>query len=127
MKTYNKLVRDKIANIIREDNKFPKTRILTDDEYKEALLKKLLEESEEVMNAKDEKDLMKEIGDVQEVLDSIIKAFNLNREEIKKIQEKRKKERGGFEKKLYLLSVKQETWKRVSFIMYICKYLWYLI
>ena len=34
-KIYNKLVRDKIPNIIKEKNETPVVKILTDEEYKE--------------------------------------------------------------------------------------------
>lgn len=40
-KTYNKLVRDNIPSIIQDDNEIPITRILSDDEYRKELYKKL--------------------------------------------------------------------------------------
>lgn len=46
MKTYNKLVRDKIPDIIKADNRRPNFRILDEDEYKKELNKKLVEEVE---------------------------------------------------------------------------------
>lgn len=44
MKAYNKLVRDKIPEIIEEDGKTCKTKILSDEEYIAALETKLNEE-----------------------------------------------------------------------------------
>ena len=44
MKVYNKLVRDKIPEIILKDNELPSTRILNDEEYIQELNKKLQEE-----------------------------------------------------------------------------------
>jgi predicted house-cleaning noncanonical NTP pyrophosphatase (MazG superfamily) len=106
MITYNKLIRDKIPEIIENDGKKANLRILEDDEYKLELLKKIVEESKEVLEAKDSKqELIKEIGDLMEVLDSVIKEFNLNIEDIISLKEKRKEERGGFEKRLFLESV----------------------
>lgn len=106
MKIYKKLVRDNIPEIIQKENKIPKTRILSDDEYKYELLKKLVEESNEVLEAKeDKKDLIKELGDLLEVIDSTIKAFNLNKEEILILKDKRRRERGGFDKQIFLESV----------------------
>ena len=91
MKTYNKLVRDKIPEIIVAENKIPKTRILGDEEYKKELLRKLLEESNEVFEARNnEQDLSKEIGDVLEVIDSVIKAFKLDKNQILNLKSKRK-------------------------------------
>lgn len=42
-KVFNKLVRDRIPEIIRNNNEEAITRILNDDEYKKALENKLLE------------------------------------------------------------------------------------
>ena len=46
---YNKLVRDNIPNIIKEKGEEPITRILSDEEYKKELEKKLNEEYQEVL------------------------------------------------------------------------------
>lgn len=108
MQIYNKLVRDRIPEIIKRDNKLPKIRTLDSEEYKLELLKKLLEESNEVLEAKDNKDdLMKEFGDLLEVIDSSIKAFDLNLADILILKEKRKEDRGGFDKKIFLESVNE--------------------
>lgn len=49
--SYQKLVRDKIPEIIKNNNETPITRILSDEEYKKELEKKLLEEYQEVIEA----------------------------------------------------------------------------
>jgi len=106
MDIFNKLVRDNIPEIIQKENKIPKTRILSNDEYKYELLKKLVEESNEVLEAReDKKDLIKELGDLLEVIDSTIKAFDLKKEEILALKDKRRQERGGFDKQIFLESV----------------------
>lgn len=51
-KIYNKLVRDKIPEIIRKNNEIPIIKQLNDIEYKSELERKLLEEYNEVLNAK---------------------------------------------------------------------------
>lgn len=48
---YNKLVRDKIPNIIKEKRETPVVRILDEIEYKNELEKKLYEEYKEVIRA----------------------------------------------------------------------------
>ncbi|NCU44150.1 hypothetical protein EOM71_00535 [Candidatus Falkowbacteria bacterium] len=103
MKIYNKLIRDRIPEIMEsKDIKF-KTGVLNDDDYKNELLNKLIEETQEVIAAKtDRLELIKELGDVLEVIDYLIIAFNLDSEEVKKVKAERKESRGGFDKKLFL-------------------------
>ena len=91
-----------IPEIIARDGQKPKIRILDDEEYRAELKKKLFEEAKEVFEAKSNNDLMKEIGDVEEVIDSIIKTYDLNRRDIDEMREKRKKIRGGFLKRIFL-------------------------
>lgn len=108
-KYYNKLIRDKIPEIIKKNNQIPKIKILNKSEFINALFKKLTEEIKEVIEAKaDKKELKKEIGDVYEVLNAIIKFCNLNKNSIIALQNKRRQERGAFNKKLFLLSVKEK-------------------
>ena len=104
-KIYNKLVRDKIPEIIKEDNHEPVVSILDCKKYKKELMKKLVEEANEVKNANNKEELVKEIGDVYEVIDAIVKVYKLDIKEIKKIKKDRKKIRGGFDKKIFLKKV----------------------
>lgn len=102
-KTYHKLIRDRIPEIIEKDGATYKTRFLDEEEFKIELLKKLIEEAQEVMGAKDDhKELVKELGDVLEVIDYIIESFGLEKSEIEKVKSERKNSRGGFDKKLFL-------------------------
>ena len=105
VKIYNKLVRDKIPEIIKEDKHEPAISILDDKKYKVELLKKLIEEANEAKNASNKKELVKEISDVYEVIDAIVKVYKLDIKEIKKIKKDRKKIRGGFDKKVFLKKV----------------------
>lgn len=70
-KIYNKLVRDNIPSIIQDDNEIPITRILSDDEYRKELYKKLLEECNELICAKTSDNIIEEASDVFEVLKAI--------------------------------------------------------
>ena len=49
-KIYNKLVRDKIPEIIENDGETPIVRVLNDNEYKKELEKKLKEEDEDIQS-----------------------------------------------------------------------------
>jgi len=69
---------------------------LTDIQYNKQLRFKLLEEAEEVRFAKSQQELLEELADVLEVIDSLCALHNLTHKEIKKVQEKKRNKRGGF-------------------------------
>jgi len=78
-------------------------------EFAEELFKKLKEETREIIEAKnDKKELIKEISDVYEVIDAIIDLYELDKDLILKLQKDRKEKRGGFEKRIFLVSVDEE-------------------
>jgi len=100
---HNKLVRDLIPEIIERNGDKAVVHVLDDEKFKKELLKKLVEESKEVLEADTNKEEMKkEIGDVLEVLDSIFDSFQLNKTEIERIKNNRKEKRGGFERQIFL-------------------------
>ncbi|MDR2761425.1 MAG: nucleoside triphosphate pyrophosphohydrolase [Planctomycetaceae bacterium] len=97
--TFNKLVRDKIPEIIKTSGKIAHVRILDETEYKHALRNKLLEEVNEFI--KD--DTVEELADITEVLLAILKQRNLSLDEFEKKRIEKKEEIGAFEKKLWLI------------------------
>ena len=100
--TYNKLVRDKIPDIINSDgNKKVIFRIMEKNEYLKELNKKLIEESNEFI----EKNDVEELADVMEVIISIMKEKNITWEQVEKVRKEKKEKRGGFENKIFLESV----------------------
>lgn len=101
-KVFNKLVRDRIPEIIRNNNEEAITRILNDDEYKKALENKLLEEYNEVLTATEGNDYIEELADMLEVIDALASTQNKSLEDIIKIKEEKLNKRGGFKKKLFL-------------------------
>lgn len=98
---YNKLVRDRIPEIIENDHKTCVTRKLNDDEYLKCLKNKLLEECHEVMNAEGE-NIKKEIADVLEVLEALENTLHIDQQEIMSIKEKKAHNNGAFDKQIYL-------------------------
>jgi predicted house-cleaning noncanonical NTP pyrophosphatase (MazG superfamily) len=102
-KIYNKLVRDKIPDIITSDGRKCETEILSEVDYKQALRDKITEEGEEVRSASDG-DLLTEIADLYEVIDALIMAYGLSKEDIIRRQDERRKSRGGFVKRIKLIS-----------------------
>jgi len=103
---YNKLVRDKIPEIIKKDGGTAKIIILKQKEFIKQLFKKLKEEVDELVKVKQEKkELSKEIGDIYEVIEAIIKNLKLNNRRIIKLKNERRKSRGRFSKRIFLKSI----------------------
>ena len=103
-KTYNKLVRDKIPEIIIANNGTPVTRILDEAEYRRALEEKLNEEYEEVISSYGN-DRCEELADMIEVIRTLSGLENKTLEDIIRIADEKKEKRGGFDKRIYLEKV----------------------
>jgi len=99
---HKKLIRDKILEIIKTNNDKYELRVMEGDEFKKELKKKLIEEAKEVKEAKGS-ELIKELADVLELIKSIAENENISFELIEEKQKQRKKERGGFKKRLFLI------------------------
>lgn len=94
----NKLIRDKIPEIIRASGKQPNVYIETDsDKIFELLRDKLIEEANEVKNAKDDLDLKYELADVYEVFKTLVNYCGYTTDHIMKLAEDKKQLRGGFD------------------------------
>ncbi len=101
-KIYNKLVRDKIPEIIENDGETPVVRVLNDNEYKKELEKKLKEEYEEVLLAKEKKERLEELADMLEVIRTLALLEDEDIQSVINIMDKKREKRGGFTKKLFL-------------------------
>ncbi|HWT55677.1 MAG TPA: nucleoside triphosphate pyrophosphohydrolase [Candidatus Microsaccharimonas sp.] len=101
MKIYNKLVRDKIPQIIEAEGKKPVTRYLRKDEYLQALIDKLGEEYEEFKADNS----AEELADLQEVILALADALDITPGELAKTVSKKTLERGAFKKRIFLESV----------------------
>jgi len=99
---YNKLVRDRIPEIIQNSGKRFSVEIMTEPEYRQALLEKLVEEAMEARQASAE-EFVTEIADLQEVIAAILNVWQISPELVWQVQCKRQVERGGFEQRLKLL------------------------
>ena len=101
MKTYNKLVRDRIPEIIKMTGQKCVTEILSDEEYIRALDEKLYEEMEEYQRDKS----IDELADLLEVVYSVAKARGWSVDELENVRIKKAEKRGGFEKRIFLKEV----------------------
>ena len=104
--SYNKLVRDKIPEIIENNGEIPITRILSNEEYKLELEKKLKEELEEVLSSTGT-DRIEELADMLEVMIALAKLENKSLEDIINTCDSKREKRGDFVKKIYLSGVKK--------------------
>ena len=103
MKTivYNKLVRDKIPEIIENEGKRCKTQILSDEEYLKMVDAKLDEELAEYH--KDQN--IEELADLVEVIYAAAEARGYTIKELENVRIKKAEKRGPFKKKLLLKEV----------------------
>lgn len=100
-KVYNKLVRDKIPEIIKADGGIAVTRVLNNDDYLTELINKLREETEEFAT-----DLsVEELADLQEVILAIAETLNIAPGKLAEVMAKKAVKRGAFKKRIYLESV----------------------
>lgn len=108
MKYVNKLVRDKIPQII-DNMKGRKSNyiILENNEYLKELDKKLLEEAHEFI----EDHSIEELGDLMEVILAIMEFKNISMNDVEKSRIIKKADKGGFNDKIYLIDIKEDNIK----------------
>ncbi|MBE6151730.1 MAG: phosphoribosyl-ATP pyrophosphohydrolase [Firmicutes bacterium] len=105
---YNKLVRDRIPEIIKNNGEEPITTILSDSEYKIELEKKLFEEYNEVINASG-KNRIEELADMLEVISALAALEGENLDNVIEVAKQKVLKRGAFNDKIYLEGVKKKT------------------
>lgn len=101
MKVYNKLVRDKIPEIINDDNRKAIVKILNDDDYLKELNKKLQEEVKEYLDDNN----VEELADIVEVIYGILNAKSVSINEFENIRKGKVEKRGAFQQKIFLEKV----------------------
>ena len=98
--TYNKLVRDKIPELIQKQGQNPVIRILDDEEYARCLEQKLDEETAEFHRDR----TVEELADILEVVFALADHLGASREELMDVYQKKHEERGGFADRVFLIS-----------------------
>jgi predicted house-cleaning noncanonical NTP pyrophosphatase (MazG superfamily) len=104
MKTYNKLVRDKIPEVIKKSGSNCDYTVADKEERLALLMKKL---DEEVLEFKEDKNL-EELADIMEVLFGLANNLGFTEEELLKKREEKKGERGGINEGIVL----QRVWSK---------------
>lgn len=96
---FNKLVRDRIPEIIKKMGKNPITHIAVDEkEYVEALQRKLFEEAQEFIDQPS----VEEAADVLEVLRAICVLENIDLSTLEEVRKNKEVKRGGFAERIIL-------------------------
>jgi len=106
VKTWHKLVRDKVCEGLEKRGVQCETRILSKEELKEHLLLKLIEEANECRIAGPELD--DELADVLEVVDAIIAVKpGITMDHVRARQAQKRMFKGGFEQGVFLLTTEE--------------------
>lgn len=103
IKEYHKLIRDRIPEIISESGKTARIRVLTDEEYSDALEKKLTEEVSEYLESKESV----ELADILEVVQALAEYSGVSFDELLKIKTEKQLKNGAFRKRLFLESTEE--------------------
>ena len=96
---HNKLVRDRIPEIITEQGAKPVTRTLGTDSYRQELLRKLQEEVSEFGRSSS----TEELADILEVVYALAATEGVDRSGLEKMRRKKHRERGGFDRRVFLV------------------------
>lgn len=102
MKTYDKLIRDKIPQIIEKDGRTCETIKVSREEHYQRLKEKLMEEVTEFIQDEN----IEELADIYEVIAALSEFVGKGEEELMEVRNKKREERGGFREGIVLKSTK---------------------
>jgi predicted house-cleaning noncanonical NTP pyrophosphatase (MazG superfamily) len=103
MPSYNKLVRDKIPQIIESKGKKLSTKVLNDEDYIKYLKEKAYEELDEYCAADTDGEAVEELADLLEVIRALGKRHRSSIEEVEAVRIDKAEKRGGFQEKVFLI------------------------
>jgi predicted house-cleaning noncanonical NTP pyrophosphatase (MazG superfamily) len=106
MALFNKLVRDRIPEIIEAAGLHPIMRTLDTTEYILALRAKMLEEVQELLDASTAAEITAEAADLIEVLAAYCDASDTTMDSVFSERRRKAESRGVFEKRLFLIETK---------------------
>jgi predicted house-cleaning noncanonical NTP pyrophosphatase (MazG superfamily) len=100
---YNKLIRDKIPERIKAHGGDFKIKVLNKNEIVKELIKKVGEESDGLVNAKNRKGIVEELGDILDVIEEIKRILKIKASEMVAARKKAFARKGSFKKRIYLV------------------------
>ncbi len=98
---HNKLVRDKIPQIIEASGKTCVTEVLSQEDYLRELDRKLGEELSEYQQSKS----LEELADLLEVMGAVVKARGYTWDDLTRVRKEKRAARGTFDQRIYLKKV----------------------
>ncbi|NBO24368.1 MAG: phosphoribosyl-ATP pyrophosphohydrolase [Chlamydiae bacterium] len=105
----DKLIRDKLPQIMRASGIQVFERAMEKDEYLKRLKDKLLEEAKEVIASGSEKEMREELADLLEVMLSLAKAYGMEFADIQQTAGQKRADKGGFDNRIYNAFVEIEA------------------
>jgi len=103
-KKYNKVIRDKIPEIIADSGKKCNIKQLDDVSFLAEIEKKLIEEVNEYSESKD----VEELADLLEVIYRISELRGVNSDELDEIRRDKGQKRGKFDSNLFLIDTEKK-------------------
>ena len=100
---YDKLIRDRIPEIIEEAGKDYEIRKLNDEEYHKKLNEKLQEEVDEYLESNE----IEELADILEVIRALADIHETEMKELEEICTTKANKRGSFKKRILLLKAEE--------------------
>ena len=98
---HNKLVRDRIPEIIEASGKTCTVEVLPNDAYIQALDAKLSEELAEYQQSKS----LEELADLLEVMGAVVKASGYTWDDLTRVRKEKRAQRGAFDQRIFLKEV----------------------
>ena len=98
---HNKLVRDKIPDIITGHGDEPVTQILEAEAYKLELRSKLQEEVAEFCKS----GKVEELADILEVVYALAAVEEVSQLQLEEMRKRKRRERGGFDQRIFLIEI----------------------
>jgi predicted house-cleaning noncanonical NTP pyrophosphatase (MazG superfamily) len=97
----DKLIRDRLPEVMRQNNVAMCERVMDNAEYYSRLKDKVLEEADELFRAGTESEHLEELADLLEVIHALGKVYSISIEQIEEKRTQKRDQKGGFEGKIY--------------------------
>ncbi len=98
---YNKLVRDKIPEIITRRGDRPVTQVLDANVYRQELRRKLQEEVTEFVESEN----AEELADILEVVYALAVDGGVSLSQLEEMRKQKRREKGGFDQRIFLAEI----------------------